>query len=236
MNDVSKTKPRHTRRERAWRVAAVVLLIVVGSLGCNPIQMMNFVLTPFADNYEQPECPLTIPDKESKVVIIATQEVLDGIDMRDSKDVLCQRLGGLLQARFKEHKDKVTIVPCSKVQAYLNKHPDWVTQPKRELGREFKADFVVFLEMGPMTLYKTGSHMTLYQGNVEINIAVIDVNADEDEGPKFDKVYSCTYPPHGEEDASSMSPQQFKQRFLDHVAKDLLVYFAAHETNDKLAD
>jgi hypothetical protein len=234
----SATTNRTGRRDRLWRVAALILTLLVVNIGCDPIQMMNFIATPFADTMIDPVCPLTIDGKESTVVIITTHDdIEDSVSFRGVNDMLTRQLIGLLEARFKEHKDKVKIVPFTKVQAYVNKHPDWVTQSKREIGKHFNADYVLFLEMGPMSMYEKGSNSLLFRGNVEIHIAVVDVNQDEGEGPKYEKDFSCTYPLHGPEDAGGgNSATQFRSRFLEHIAKDLLVEFAPYETRNKIED
>jgi hypothetical protein len=164
---------------------------------------------------------------ESRVVIIATHNDIDDSAMfRDAKDVLTRQLISQMEGRFTEHKDKVKLVPSSKVQADLNNHPDWATQSKREIGRHFNADYVIFLEMGPMGMYEKGSNFLLYRGNVNIRIAVVDVYQDEGDGLIYEKYYTCTYPQHGPEDAGCLSAAQFRCRFLEHIVKDLLREFA----------
>jgi hypothetical protein len=233
----SATTNRTGRRDRLWRVAALILTLLVVNIGCDPIQMMNFIATPFADTMIDPVCPLTVDGKESTVVIITTHDDIEDSTMfRGVNDMLTRQLIGLMEGRFKEHKDKVKIVPFTKVQAYLNKHPDWVTQSKRDIGKHFNADYVIFLEMGPMAMFEKGSNFLLYRGNVDIHIAVVDVNQDEGEGPKYEKDFSCIYPLHGPEDAGNMSVAQFRGKFLEHIAKDLLVEFAPYETRNKVED
>jgi hypothetical protein len=226
-----------SRRERAWRIGAVLLTTLFCCLGCDPAQMLNMMLTPFADFCQDPECPLTVKDKESNVVIIATHDdVEDGTAFRGANDVVTRRLIALLENRYKEHKDKVKIVPFTKVQAYLNKNPDWVTKSKREIGKHFKADYVVFLEMGSMSMNEKGSNGTLFRGTVEINISVIDVNQDEGEGAKFEKAYACTYPLSGAKGSTDVPAATFRGEFLEHIAKDLAVEFAPFETRNKVED
>jgi hypothetical protein len=226
-------RPTAGRRERAWRVAAVVLTVVFCSLGCDPVQMLNFIITPFSDAGDPPEIPLTVPDKESRVVIIATHDAIeDNLAFRGANDILTRRLTAILEERFKEHKDKVKIEPFTKVQAYLNKHPEWVTMSKQEIGKYFHADFVVYLEMQQMTMYEKGSGGSLYRGNVEINVAVIDVNDADSDAPKHEKIYPCQFPAEGPKEASEMSVAQFRYKFLEHVAKDLANWFTYHETRD----
>jgi hypothetical protein len=235
MAEQANNHRRGPRRERAWRVAALILTVVVASIGCDPVQTLNFILTPFSDAAIDPDCPLTIPNKESKVVVLAAPgDVEPNLQFKGADDILCRRLIALLDERFKEHKDKVKIVPFTKVAAYRNKHPDWLTQSKRDIGKYFEADFVLYLELGPMAMYEKGSNGLLYRGSVEINMTLVDVNQDEGEGTKFQDIYSCMYPTHGPEDATAMSPARFQANFMEHVAKDLLIQFAPHETRDKV--
>ena len=222
------------RREWGWWLAALGLLGLVGSIGCNPIQMANFALMPFANNNNPPNCSLEVPGKESKVVLIVKHENAEfDLTFKDAPDVIARRLSSLLEQRYKDNGDKIKLVPISKVQAYLAKNRDWVTISKEEIGKHFEADYVVCLDLMPMTLYENGSRGGLYRGNVEIHITVIDVSQPEAEGVKYHDIYTCSYPRRGAEDSGSMSPTVFRLRFLDHVARDLVPYFAACPSKDK---
>jgi|SRR5579862_3947916 len=232
------TKARTNWRlsEIGWRVGAVLLVIAVGGLGCNPIATIGFLAYPFCPNNDEPAFPLTLKGKESKVVFLCAHEdnVATNDAFRDADQALCRQLTNLLSLQYKENKDKVNIVPVSKVYAYLREHKDWITQPKQDIGKHFDADFVVYLELGPMTMYEPKSNKALYRGNVEIRIAVIDMRQADGEGTKPDQFYSCTYPATCPEDAGSMTPENFRARFLDRIAKDLVPYFATHPAERKM--
>jgi len=234
-NGRRKHGTRH-RRELVWWLAALLLVVVVGGLGCDPVGTIGFLAYPFYPNNDEPAFPLTLAGKESKVVFICGHEdnAAPNDAFRDADLTLCRQLTTMLAQRYKENKDKVKIVPISTVYAYLREHKDWVTQSKQEIGKHFDADFVVYLELGPMTMYEHGSSGTLYRGNVEIRITVFDVHQPEGEGIKPDQFYSCTYPTTHPEDAGTMRPDNFRAKFLDRVAKDLVPYFASHPPNDKL--
>jgi hypothetical protein len=232
------TKARTNWRlsEIAWRLAAVLLVMLVGGLGCNPIATVGFLAYPFFPNNDEPAFPLTIHGKESKVVFVCVHEdnAVPNDAFRDTDQVLCRQLTNLLALQYKENKDKVTIVPVNKVYAYLREHKDWITQPKQDIGKHFDADFVVYLELGPMTMYEHKSNNALYRGNVEIRMTVIDTHQADGEGVKPDRFYSCTYPPTCPEDAGAMTPENFRARFLDRIAKDLVPYFATHPAESKM--
>jgi hypothetical protein len=227
---------RLTGRELAWWSAAAVLLGLVASIGCDPIQTAAFLLYPDNPNTVDPKAQsLTIQDKESKVLIlVAHEDMVPSSLFRDANRELTRKLTQMLDARYKESQEKIKLASASKVLSYLDNHPDWVTESKRSLAKRFDADFVVFLQLGPMKIYEEGSHQTLYRGDVEVEMRVYDMQKDEDEEMTYQDVYKCTYPSTGPEDASGVSLTAFRMRFLDRIAKDLVQYFALHPPRDKV--
>ena len=147
---------------------------------------------------------------------------------READQLVCRQLAGLLTERYKENKDKIQIVPVSKVYSYLRSHPEWMMESKRALGKKFDADLLVYLEFGPMSQYEPLSNLTMYRGKVDIRITVIEVDKPDGECTKFDPTYSCVYPTTHPEDATSMNLATFRAKFLDRVARDLVRYFATH--------
>ena len=123
---------------------------MVTSIGCDPISTASFLLYPTNENNVPPKlCSLAIEGKESKVLIIAAHDsLLPNQSFRDAHRDISRRLAQLLDKRYKENEKKVTIVPITRVLNYLDNHPDWIAQSKRELGKRFDADFVVFLDLG----------------------------------------------------------------------------------------
>jgi hypothetical protein len=226
-------KRRCSRSELAWRWAAAVLLGVVASIGCDPIQMLSFALYPSNENNLDPKFSLAIEGKESKIAIFAAhEELVPNLAFRDAHRDLCRRLSQLLEQRYKDDQDKIKVVPASQVLSYMDTHPDWITQSKQDLGKHFGADFVVFLELGPMTMYEKGSRETLYRGNVEINISIYDAHVSDNEGPRDTDVYTCTYPGSAPMSTSDIRPSNFKLQFMNRISTDLVQYFASHPSKE----
>lgn len=226
-----------SRKDLAWRWAAAVLLVLVASIGCDPIQMLSFIAYPVNENNQDPKlCSLTIEGKESKVLFLAAHEDVmpANLAFRDAHRELTRLLVRMLEERYKEGQDKIKIVPVSQVFNYMDNHTHWVTESKQDLGKHFGADFVVFLELGPMSIWEKGSNSTLYRGNVEIRMSVFDVHQPEGETLVHSDVYSCTFPTSCPMDATELSQDGFKLRFMDRIAKELVPYFAPHPSRDKL--
>jgi hypothetical protein len=224
------------RRELAWRVAALVSILLVASVGCDPVATLGFLAYPFAPNFDDPVFSLKVPGKESKVVLLFAHEenAAPNDAFRDADLMLARQLASLLTQQYKENKDKVKIVNVSQVYAYLHDQKDWATQPKQEIGKHFDADFLVYVELGPMTMYEHGSGGTLYRGSAEIHIAVFDIHEAEEESLKGDKFVSCVFPSTHPEDGTSMTPGAFRAKFLDRIAKDLVPFFAGKPADDKM--
>ncbi len=224
-------------RRWRWWAAAVLLTVLTASLGCNPIQMTNWALMPFMDTNVPPtcSCKLTVDDRESKVcIIVAHRDQLPNLMFKNADNVLAQKLTTMLEQRYKENGDKIKIVSVGKAMSYAAAHPDWMMQSKQELGKKFGADFIIYLELGPMTLYEEGSNMQLFRGKVDIDMTVFDCHAEDGDETKWSYSQLWIYPSSGPEDAGGgNSAQVFRQRFLDRVAKDLVPYFAAHPPRDK---
>jgi hypothetical protein len=236
MNRPQSAMRRLTRRELAWWSAAAVLLGLVASIGCDPIQMAGFLLMPDNGNSVPPKlCSLVIEGKESKVLILAAHDdLVPNLPFRDAHRDLTRKLSQLLENRFKENSEKVKIVSVSRVLNYMDNHPNWITESKRDLGKRFDADFVVFLGLGPMTMFEKGSHETLYRGDVEIQIRVYDMHQPDGDEVIKEEFYKSTYPSTGPEDAGGVSPMMFRSHFIDSVAQDLMQYLASHPARDKV--
>src|SRR5262249_158792 len=126
-----------------------------------------------------------------------------------------------LQEGFKKNEEKVAIVPISQVEKYKDEHPNWHSMDSEEIGKHFRADYVINLEINSISLYEPGSSNTLYRGRTSISVNVADVHSPS-EGPKFSHEYICEYPrARGPVPAGDSNPAQFRQLFLTVVAREL---------------
>jgi hypothetical protein len=102
-----------------------------------------------------------------------------------------------------------------------------------KIGDHFEADYVIDMEIISLTLYEPGSANQLFRGRADISVQVVNVNEPDDD-PIFRPQYRCEYPKtRGPIPIGEYSAVQFKQKFLDHVGRELSWYFTAHLNEDE---
>jgi hypothetical protein len=213
-------------------ILASLFLAVVLAMGCN-LMALPYFLMPSDPSYPPP-CKLASDDKE-KTVRVAIQ-AWTGMETRPEFLKIDRELGLLLaqhlQESYKKNKEKVTIVPVSRMEKYKDDHPNWRQQEPQEIGKHFQADYIIDLDVGSITLYEPGSANTLFRGRAEVSIDVVDVHK-ASEGPIFRKEYTCEYPrAKGPIPAGDSNVAQFRQAFLEVVAREISWLFTSHLVDD----
>ncbi|MBI2827116.1 MAG: hypothetical protein HYX69_20795 [Planctomycetia bacterium] len=136
---------------------------------------------------------------------------------------LCSELGRLLRQRVRW----ITIVDPREVTQWTDEHDyDDLT----EVGRALKADMVVGIDMEEFGLYQS---QTLYQGKARLNITVYDIASGGD------VVYQKSlprmlYPPNRGVD-TSMPEDDFRRRFVAHLADTIGRHFYSHDSHADFA-
>jgi hypothetical protein len=180
------------------------------------------------------ECPLASKDKEKTVrVVILSQSPLEPRPefLRVHSD-LPLILSQEMQAGFEKNKEKVTMVANNLVEKYKDEHPNWKAMQAVEIGRNFKADYVIELQVNQISLYEPGSYNTLFRGRCDISMVVHDV-LKSSEGPKYQEEYSTEFPKaRGPIDASNGGAAQFRYKFLDVICRELSWRFTSHNLED----
>ncbi len=219
---------------RRWRWAGLILAAILVTAGCNPLTSLYFLM-PTGDDGVPPECKLTSDDKEKEVHIVILPSC--ALETRPEFLRVDRELAGLLvqklMAGFKDKKQKIAFLPLSKVEKFKDEHPNWRALSPAEIGEHFHADYVIDLSIESLSLYEPDSHKMFYRGNTSITVNVIDVH-NADEGPIFQKPYTCEYPAKGPVpvDYANNNPQQFRMQFLTRVATELSWLFVSHPYED----
>ena len=117
-------------------------------------------------------------------------------------------------------------------EEYKSKHSDWAERDPAEIGKHFKADYVIYLEINSLGIYELGSGGTLYRGRADINISLLDLKNPDESQPS--RNFTCQYPKESRMQVTStdQSPMEFRQSFLDYVGKRISWKFAARPTRD----
>jgi hypothetical protein len=195
--------------------------------GCSASTLLYFLCP---ENKHQPEMKQLAADdkKEVRVAILTYSPLLEARpEFIQADRQLSQEFARTLRQLCEENGENVTIVNPRKVEEFKSNHPSWHELPDLgEVGKKFKADYLIYVEINSLSLYEAGSANQLYRGHASLAVQLIDVNKpDESVGPRQ---FSCTYPdakgPLPVEDAPA---GEFRQAFLGHVAKKLAWCFTA---------
>jgi hypothetical protein len=222
--------------KRRW-LAAVLVLGVAALGGCNPFMLAAFMFP--MDRTIPPKCPLTVEGKDSKVLILCYHAGQPPSDpaLNQADWNLGWRLNQVLQERFKENKDRVTLVTPNQVRTYKNKDLRWHEKTPQEIGRHFDADYVVTLEIHNLRLFDDqpgARNQGFYKGHAELAITVTDVHKPEGEGEVFADEYVTDYPrSQAIVGVTEVNAPQFRTRLIDFLARDLAQLFTAHPPRDK---
>jgi hypothetical protein len=209
-----RQQTQSSARKNCWRLAALLLTTLVFGLGCNP-GTLSYMLMPWMDSKEPAEFPLAKRKQESTVIVLCNygyRELRLGYQNVDKDLARC--VTGHLEQRFKANGDKVKIVSAAKVRDYLNNHD----VDDIELGKHFKADYVVVLDIQAINFFLNSSFRDLERGNVAIDITVVDVNTED--SSVWTNEYKCEYPSL-EDIKPSPSNRSFQERFLNHIGKEV---------------
>ena len=147
---------------------------------------------------------------------------------------LSRLLAQQLREAVKKNKENVQMVSISQVERFKDEHADWRSKSPEEIGKYFNADKVINLEIESITLYEQGSSNTLFRGRAAISLDVMDISKAA-EGPIYKEVYTIEYPrARGPIPAENSNPAQFRQQFLNVIARELCWRFTSHLVDDDL--
>jgi hypothetical protein len=226
---------------RRW-IGITLLVLIIGGFGCNPLIAPLYLLGVFNKPTIPPEHPFyekARADKDKrniKVVLLPSRGQNVPVDFAGSEVKLATMFAGKLTAGFADNKEKVTIVPVSDIEKFKQEHEDWAAMDPREIGKKFKADYVIDMELSALSLHPKASHKQFLQGNVRVSLSVIDVEKAGEEGV-WRSEYTRQYPATGPQAVDSeMSPERFLQQFFFRAAIDLSWKLTAHPTSEHHAN
>jgi hypothetical protein len=230
----STTPPRPPRLLVRATWIAMVVNVVLLSIGCSPTNLAMF-LNVFGDNNLPPEYPLiTDKKKEPTVVVMANfSQLEDRREVLPSDNELAEKVAQHMKLRAEANKQKLKIVPVSQVRSYQTKLGTRNGASPLEVGKHFKSDYVVYLEINSIALYERKSFGDLYRGNAEVAISLYELDKPEGEQKVFDKPYRCEYPTSGPRDAGSCSVIQFRGQFLTKIAREVSKMFVAFSPDER---
>jgi len=218
-----------------WLWYGVILAATCASHGCSQLGALGYILG--GDPADPPKMHRLASDdkKEVKVMILATSTGLEtrpelvGVDREFSAF-----LASHLKKGFERNKEKVTVISPQKVEQYKQQHPGWqhADLDLAAIGRHFKADYVIYLEISNVSLLKDKSPQ-LYQGSIRAAVRLVDVTKEDDLDNNNVDEFSDSYPDEADAIAvDEKSVEQFRRTFYNHAAERLSWYFTEHSRDD----
>jgi hypothetical protein len=219
--------------KRAWAALAPVAMLWM-VIGCGPASLAMFLL-PWNDDKDEPKVKLADANKEITVVVATHFQNLEvRPELMSADQQLSEALATELGKLFKENKEKVKVVPPTRVRASLMKLREWDAASLREVAEKYSADYLIAIDIRSMSLVLPRSFDTLYQGQVDLHVKLLDSHEPLLECVKFeDGYYQSGFPQNRPIDRTNSSVDMFRRMFVNKIAGDLATWFAAHPSNTK---
>lgn len=195
--------------------------------GCDLASLVYFLAPDATRPAEMKQLAAEEDKKKSppKVIILTYMALETRREFIYADRQLAEQLSRNLTELADRNKEKIDIVPVRKVEDFKNMNPKWREMELSQIGREFKADHVIYLEINSLTMYEPGSANQLYRGRAQITVSLIDVSK-PDESP-LQKVYAATFPGEARGPMpADMHPTQFRAMFVEYLARKLSWYFS----------
>jgi hypothetical protein len=130
-------------------------------------------------------------------------------------------------ARLKQNH--VEVVNSEAVRVWLEENPDWDTPD--EVGAEFDATFVVYVDVSDFSLYEHDSRH-LFRGRTEAIVSVYEMKADGEGRRIFNQDLSSEFPRLGPRSASEVSYDSFRSEYLLRVSEEIGRMFYPYGSGD----
>lgn len=212
------------------------ILVLVGfmswaSLGCNP-STLSFLAMPWVDDKVDPAYKLFAKDKEITLVILSNfaHPQLQP-DIQPAEMELAEKVATALRERCSANKHSLKLIPYAEARSYQVKQ--WVDGNPNplEIGKKFKADFVLDLSIQSFKLFEPRSSPPLFRGEAEITVNLFKVDVKDGDHKVFNRDYRGEGSPTPF-DAGSTSPATFRAQFLSKMSRDIAKMFIAYPTKE----
>ena len=218
------------------RVSRRGVLIGLGlaatGLGCGG---MNPFLLPYIFSGGQSKTPAEFPltphgkNKEAKVVVFVSSKVGLQPDLAGVDRMLNAELIQVLDARVREHEEKVQVLKMPRIDEFKSENPNWRSIHPYDIGKTIaeNTDYVIDAEILEMDLYKPGSRGQWLQGHATVAVTAYDLAKPLKE-PAYKQDFTFEYPQGRELEVETRAQvSAFRLKFVQRIASDISIKFAA---------
>ena len=210
---------------QSYQNCALLLLLAVLAL-CSGCGLPNLLVYPFADRDPKKSVPKE-HDLRAEVLLILPYS---GPQIRLEYPGANLTISNFLIQQIAEHlRGRVSgVVSPVQVIRYQQTDLDWENRSVQEIGRQFGADKVLYIEIRRLTLLEERS-ANLYRGRVKAHLRVVDVGADPADAEVYEGDVSVVFPRDNPLATSQISRATMAQQVLHRFAVQTIWKFYDHK-------
>jgi hypothetical protein len=221
---------------------ALVAVLAGGTLiaisGCDP-RTLAYFLQPWEPTVPAP-CQTSFQGKKVVILCHATSGAME--DYSSLERDLTRELTAILRKKVK----RITVVDADKVATWVAAHPKW--NDPGEVGKDFDADIVVFLEVEQFRLQSPGD-LNMLHGESKAHVQVFEMQYPKNSKDKpikdqpkeavsvWNEYVETAFPNRGPIPIDTgASRSKFRITFTKIVAKEISWQFIEHAEDDSIQD
>ena len=205
----------------AWATALLLALVLISTTGCVHSILATGIYLWQGGNVVPAECEAL---EGQRVVVVCRPPSSHEYRHAGAARSIGKRVSSLLQENVKG----IEVVSPGEVDNWIDEQ-DWDNY--KDLGRAVKATRIVYIELDNFELYKG---TTLYQGNAEVKISVLDIT-DRESVVWQRNIGQILFPHNSGIPASDKPVQEFQRQFVEIVSDQTARYFFRHNPNASFA-
>lgn len=228
------TRTYRWARRAVWGTFAIVCMI-----GCNPLATLGFL------TYKDPVKTAPYPffgedDKKNKkdevkvALFVIPSTTGQNFEFAGAENTIASEMSRKITELAKDNKQKVTVIPASKVNEFKFKNTKWKDMHASAWGKALGVDYVLEVHLDKMRLFQPGSKDQLFEGRAEVSVFMYTVEDGVAEPQYY--VYPYSYPKTGFRDATSIPLGTFKKEFLERLAVELAQQHIDHRSSSGIAE
>ena len=197
--------------------------------GCNYIVLLGYLVggPPQLEPIFEKETGQSFTDRGVRVAVVCYADN----ELKYQYDSIDQLLAIRVAARLQQNR--IDVVHPEAVRLWLEENPDWDTPD--EVGSEFDATYVVYVDVSDFTLYEQDSHH-LFRGRSEGIVSVYEMNADGEGRRIFTRCLTSVYPTLAPRSASDVSYDTFRTEYLWRLSEEIGRIFFPYGSGDDIGN
>jgi hypothetical protein len=211
-----------------WRRLAALVLLTGTLSGCQAVVLLGYLIggPPSSDPDFHIRTKQSLKGKNKVVLVYCyAQKELKWDNESVDYDLAKHVAHRLVQ-------NEIKVIDPDRVHAWLDKNDKW--KKTSELGKAFKVDYIVHIEVKDYGLYEPHSQ-NLYRGHADLIVNVVKMDEDKKDGKT---IYTTTikshFPTRSPADSNQIPFTQFKKMYLSALSDEIGKLFYSVETGAEI--